>query len=93
MPRSVTAMEESPIIELSSLPREISGISTRASRDDPNEDLSLKRSEQRLVLRALERARGNQTLAAGMLGITRDGLRYKMRKHGMVFARTRAPSQ
>jgi transcriptional regulator with PAS, ATPase and Fis domain len=86
-------MEDSPLIELSSLPREISGICRQASHDDPDEDLSLKRSEQRLVLRALERARGNQTLAAGMLGITRDGLRYKMRKHGMVFARTRTASQ
>ena len=86
-------MEESPVIELAGLPREISGICTPTSRDDPDEDLSLKRSEQRLVVRALERARGNQTLAAGLLGITRDGLRYKMRKHGMVFARTRTASQ
>ena len=82
-------MEESPLIELASLPHEIGGICPPASRDDPDEDLSLKRSEQRLMMRALERARGNQTLAAGLLGITRDGLRYKMRKHGMVFARTR----
>ena len=86
-------MEESPVIELASLPREISGLCQPASRDDPDEDLSLKRTELRLVLRALEKSRGNQTLAAGLLGITRDGLRYKMRKHGMVFARTRAVRQ
>jgi DNA-binding protein Fis len=44
-------------------------------------------------MRALEKARGNQTLAAGMLGISRDGLRYKIRKHGMTFARVRATRQ
>jgi two-component system response regulator AtoC len=82
-------MEESPLIELASLPHEIGGICPPANCAGPDEDLSLMRSEQRLMMRALERARGNQMLAAGMLGITRDGLRYKIRKHGIVFARMR----
>ena len=59
--------------------------------DTPDEDLFAERNEQRLVTRALELARGNQTLAAQMLGITRDGLRYKIRKHG--FGQTLAISR
>jgi DNA-binding protein Fis len=42
---------------------------------------------------ALEKAHGNQTLAAKMLGITRDGLRYKVRKHGLPIGRARAAEQ
>jgi DNA-binding protein Fis len=42
----------------------------------------------RQLRNALER--GTQTLVGDMLGITRDGLRYKIRKYGMVSARTRA---
>jgi transcriptional regulator with PAS, ATPase and Fis domain len=82
-------MEDGPLISLASLPHEIGGLSPPSSLNRQEEDLSLCRSEQRLTMCALERARGNQTLAAAMLGITRDGLRYKIRKHGMVFARPR----
>jgi transcriptional regulator with PAS, ATPase and Fis domain len=86
-------MEESPLIELGSLPHEIGGLCPPASGDAPDEDLSLARSEQRLIVRALERARGNQTLAARLLGITRDGLRYKVRKHELPIRRARAAGQ
>ena len=82
-------MEQSPLIELGSLPDEIAGNCAPASSAGPDEDLSLARSEQRLMARALEKARGNQTLAAKMLGITRDGLRYKIRKHGLPNVRAR----
>lgn len=82
-------LEESPVIETASLPPEITGIRPPAGGDSADEDLSLKRSERRLVTCALERARGNQTAAAGMLGITRDGLRYKIRKHGLILTRGR----
>jgi transcriptional regulator with PAS, ATPase and Fis domain len=83
-------MEDSPLIELSSLPHEIGGLCLSSSCAGPEEDLSLARSEQRLMVRALEKAHGNQTLAAKMLGITRDGLRYKVRKHGLPTGRARA---
>jgi transcriptional regulator with PAS, ATPase and Fis domain len=85
-------MEDSPLISLASLPHEFGDLYP-PSRNGPDEDLSLSRSEQRLTMRALERARGNQTLAAGLLGITRDGLRYKVRKYGLVFSRGRAARQ
>ena len=86
-------MEDSPLISLANLPCEIGEVGPPADLRAPDEDLSLIRAEQRLTMRALEKARGNQTLAAGMLGITRDGLRYKIRKYGLVFARTRAARQ
>ncbi len=40
--------------------------------------------ERQLVVSALERARGNQSLAARALGIGRDALRYKMKKYGLL---------
>jgi len=45
--------------------------------------MSLADQERRLVVQALERARGNQTQAARLLRITRDTLRYKMKKFSL----------
>jgi transcriptional regulator with PAS, ATPase and Fis domain len=47
---------------------------------DPSSDFSLEEAEKSLLRKALEKAGGNQTRAAVMLGITRDTLRYKMKK-------------
>jgi two-component system NtrC family response regulator len=41
---------------------------------------SLEDTEKNLLLKALEKAGGNQTRAATLLGITRDTLRYKLKK-------------
>jgi two-component system response regulator AtoC len=43
-------------------------------------DLSLKNSERTLIVQALEKTGGNKTRAAVLLGITRDVLRYRMKK-------------
>jgi DNA-binding NtrC family response regulator len=43
----------------------------------------LEEIEKSLVTQALERAGGNQTKAAKLLGISRDQLRYRMEKHGL----------
>jgi two-component system, NtrC family, response regulator AtoC len=43
----------------------------------------LEELEKSLVTQALERAAGNQTKAATLLGISRDQLRYRMEKHGL----------
>jgi transcriptional regulator with PAS, ATPase and Fis domain len=44
---------------------------------------SLAEAEKNLVMRALQKAGGNQTRAAVLLGITRDTLRYKMKKFSL----------
>jgi len=46
-------------------------------------DVSLEEAEKGLLSRALEKAGGNQTRAAVLLGITRDTLRYKMKKFNL----------
>lgn len=49
----------------------------------PNEGISLEDNERMLVIRALEKTNGNQTQAARLLRITRDTLRYKMKKFNL----------
>jgi len=46
-------------------------------------EISLEEAEKNLVKKALERAGGNQTRAAVLLGVTRDTLRYKMKKFNL----------
>ena len=45
--------------------------------------VSLEEAEKNLVVKALEKSGGNQTRAAVLLGITRDTLRYKMKKFNL----------
>ncbi|MFN8811431.1 MAG: helix-turn-helix domain-containing protein [Acidobacteriota bacterium] len=52
----------------------------------------LTRQEQRLIERALEKAAGNQTSAARMLGVSRDRLRYRMKKYGLLDSNSSAAS-
>ncbi len=44
---------------------------------------SLYKIERELIQQALEQARGNKTAAAKLLHITRDTLRYKVKKYGL----------
>jgi DNA-binding NtrC family response regulator len=46
----------------------------------PQDGIILEEVEMSLVQQALERSRGNQTRAAEMLGISRDQLRYRLKK-------------
>ncbi len=50
----------------------------------PKEGCKLSEIEESLLVQALERTQGNQTKAAKLLGITRDQLRYKVEKYGIV---------
>jgi two-component system response regulator AtoC len=45
--------------------------------------MSLEEAERTLVVRALEKTAGNQTQAARLLNVTRDTLRYKMKKFNL----------
>ena len=72
-------LEESSRITLRSLPCEIRIYDGSQAGET---DLSLDRNERRLILEALDRFRGNRTLAAAALGISRYILRQRMRRHG-----------
>jgi transcriptional regulator with PAS, ATPase and Fis domain len=61
------------------------GVESRDTKSDagvnlPVEGLSLDNVEMSLVRQALERSGGNQTKAAELLDISRDQLRYRMKK-------------
>ena len=79
-------LEDGPIIDTSALPIEPSQhipTSSDTSLPDlsiPEDGTSLEKVEEELVRQALVRARGNQTRAAKLLDISRDALRYKMKK-------------
>ncbi|HEX9191566.1 MAG TPA: helix-turn-helix domain-containing protein, partial [Candidatus Deferrimicrobiaceae bacterium] len=49
----------------------------------PDTGLSLEEVERNLILQALEKAKQNKTLAAKLLGITYDSLRYQVKKFGL----------
>ncbi len=50
----------------------------------PAAGLKLAELERDLVLQAMERASGNQTQAANLLGIERDALRRRLIKFGFL---------
>jgi DNA-binding NtrC family response regulator len=52
----------------------------------PEGGTSLEEVERALVELALEKAQNNQTQAARLLDISRDALRYKMKKFGLLTA-------
>ncbi len=84
-------LEDSSFLQPESLPLTL----TRVNRDSlampaaaapesfPSEGVSLQDAERGLVVRALEKTNGNQTQAARLLKITRDTLRYKMKKFNL----------
>jgi transcriptional regulator with GAF, ATPase, and Fis domain len=47
--------------------------------------------ERELVVQALARTRGNQTRAAKLLGMTRDQIRYRIRKFSLAFPENAEP--
>lgn len=74
-------MEHLPIEILGQVSRRgmtIEGISI------PHEGISLEKVEEGLVRQALKMANGNQTKAAKLLDISRDALRYRMQKIGLI---------
>ena len=67
---------------------ELRGAATAARRPEktaavPQDGLVLEDAERKLILEALERSSGNQSRAARLLGISRDTLRYRLKKHNM----------
>jgi DNA-binding NtrC family response regulator len=66
--------------------REVSATRNRDRRVPPVDEngLVLDDVERRLIAEAMERASGNQSKAARLLGVSRDTLRYRLKKHGMA---------
>ena len=87
-------LEDSDVITTEYLPRDITGESGQrgsvASASDntpvqfslPSEGVALEDVELSLVRQAIDRSGGNQTRAAELLGISRDQLRYRLKKLG-----------
>ena len=61
------------------LPREISGGAESEEADE--EPSSLVNYEEAMITKALKESRWNQTKAAKALGISRDNLRYRVKKY------------
>jgi DNA-binding NtrC family response regulator len=63
------------------LPKEIIGVNEdRHTFDLPEEGIDLEEVEKHLIEQAIEKSKGNQTLAAKLLGISRQTLIYRMNK-------------
>ena len=84
-------LEDSSFLEPASLPISIvhgddrppAAMAAAVADPIPTEGISLEDNERMLVMRALEKTNGNQTQAARLLRVTRDTLRYKMKKFNL----------
>ncbi len=85
-------LEESSLLTPASFPISITRSEARTAApaaragtvpEIPDGGLSLEENEKMLVMQALEKTGGNQTQAARLLKITRDTLRYKMKKFSL----------
>ncbi|NOR12087.1 MAG: response regulator [Candidatus Aminicenantes bacterium] len=76
--------EGSPYLTAQYLPIQLNGKTSHPQRplkkQLPGETMSLADVEKDLLIKALNKARGNKTQAAKILSITRDALRYKIKK-------------
>jgi DNA-binding NtrC family response regulator len=72
-------------------PEDFSGLTRTAAATQfklPAEGLNLEEVERQLLVQALDRAAGNQTRAAELLGINRDQVRYRIEKFGLQTTRS-----
>ncbi|HET9482201.1 MAG TPA: sigma-54 dependent transcriptional regulator [Candidatus Polarisedimenticolia bacterium] len=83
-------LEEKDLLDPEDLPDEMRGMAQAPAGGDgqggfrlPDAGYSLERMEEQLVRQALEKSGGNQTKAARLLSISRDALRYKMKKFSL----------
>ncbi len=62
----------------------VSSRPTLVPTDIPSDGISIQDIEERLVRKALEQTDNNQTRAAKLLRLSRDQLRYRMERYGML---------
>ncbi len=88
----ICILEDTDIIGPEHIPSEIVNYSAGTSKEEESSiifniestEFSLKELEKRMIIEALKKSGNNQTRAAKMLGITRDAMRYKMQKLGLL---------
>ena len=76
-------LEDSPHLRAVNLPIAVNRVappSVPGGLEIPDNGISLEQTERALIAQALAKTSGNQTHAARLLSITRDTLRYKMKK-------------
>ncbi|MCF6333021.1 MAG: sigma-54 dependent transcriptional regulator [Draconibacterium sp.] len=89
-------LESLDTLQINSLPAEIVGLYDKNNQKElkpskspshlftfPDDGISLNELEKEAIQMALSKAGANQTLAAKLLGISRDTLRYKQKKHNL----------
>ena len=86
----IVVMESGEVLLPGHLPKEILVPGVGGGRERPgvrftlpDQGISLDELEKDLILQSLDKAGGNKTLAAKLLGISYDSLRYQVRKFGL----------
>ncbi len=81
----ILLLQSTEVIDLHHLPPEIRNASEPESWSHvlPPDGVNLEALERDLIVQALRRTDGNKTRAAGLLGISRDTLRYRLEKHAI----------
>ncbi len=81
-----SVLKRGNVITLADLPEKLKKEKTEVESiilNLPDEGISLEDLEKNLIIKALEKHKGNQTRAAEYLGITRPTLIYRMEKYGI----------
>ena len=76
-------LSDGPWLEPADFPAIAGGAPVGSGLSLPAEGVNLEDLERSLVVQALERAGGNQTRAATLLGLNRDQIRYRIEKFGL----------
>jgi len=82
--RGVVLVSPDGVIEPDLLPPEITGMGGATAKTTVSRlEQATAKIEKEMIQRALEQAGGNRTKAAKILGISREGLRLKMKRYGI----------
>jgi DNA-binding NtrC family response regulator len=76
-------LSDGPWLEPVDFPALTGGLPVASGLGLPAEGVNLEELERSLVVQALERAGGNQTRAAALLGLNRDQIRYRIEKFSL----------
>jgi two-component system response regulator AtoC len=82
-PESVGEAAERPAEPATAMPIEAPAALATNGASLPPPGMDLERWERAMIEQALRECEGNQTRAAQRLGISRDTLRYRLKKHGI----------